>query len=137
MTSVGQKFNRFGRFSLVGLMGAVLQLTLVSLLTRYFGGLSAAATLVAVEITLLHNFLWHERFTWRNQGPKKLSAAGPTTVAVSRRQRPGLVGRQYDPDVLSGRERLKAPVLPTAIGAIVVCSLANFLVADRWVYRAG
>ena len=131
MTRVGRKFNRFGRFSLVGLMGAVLQLTLASLLTRYFGGLSAAATLVAVEITVLHNFVWHERFTWRNQGPKNsrqlalrlwrfhagngvVSLAGNTILMY------GLV------------ERLKAPVLPTAIGAIVVCSLANFLVADRW-----
>ncbi len=31
-------------------------------------------------------------------------------------------------------ERLKAPILPAAIGAIVLCSLANFLIADRWVY---
>ena len=47
---------RFGRFSLVGFMGALLQLTLVFLLTRYFGVLSTAATLAAVEITILHNF---------------------------------------------------------------------------------
>jgi len=32
-------------------------------------------------------------------------------------------------------ERLKAPVLPAAAGAIVICSLANFLIADRWVFR--
>jgi putative flippase GtrA len=32
-------------------------------------------------------------------------------------------------------ERLKAPVLPAAMGAIVICSLANFLIADRWVFR--
>ena len=33
-------------------------------------------------------------------------------------------------------ERLKAPVLPSAMGAIVVCSLLNFFIADRWVYTA-
>ena len=31
-------------------------------------------------------------------------------------------------------ERLNAPVLPSAMGAIVICSLINFCVADRWVY---
>jgi putative flippase GtrA len=117
-------------------MGALLQLTLVSLLTKYFGLLSTAATLVAVEVevTILHNFVWHERFAWSNRGPRSsrqlalrlwrfhagnglVSLAGNTILMYS------LV------------ERLKAPVLPAAMGAIVLCFLANFLIADRWVYR--
>jgi putative flippase GtrA len=125
---------RFGRFSLVGFVGAVLQLMLVSLLTKYFGVLSTAATLVAVEITVVHNFVWHERFTWGKRGPESsreialrlwrfhagnglISLAGNTILMYC------LV------------ERLKAPVLPAAIGAIALCSLANFLMADRWVFR--
>ena len=126
--------GRFGRFSLVGFMGAILQLTLVWLLTECFGVLSTAAMLVAVEITILHNFAWHERFTWSNRSLKSwrqlalrmwrfhagnglVSLAGNTVLVYC------LV------------ERLKAPVLPAAIGAIVICSLANFLIADRWVFR--
>src|ERR1700692_3644402 len=34
---------------------------------------------------------------------EELTAISLTTVAVSRRQRPGLAGRQYDPDVRTGR----------------------------------
>jgi putative flippase GtrA len=115
-------------------MGALLQVALVSLLTKGFGILSTAATLVAVEITVLHNFLWHERFTWSNRGPKSsrqlvlrlwrfhagnglISLAGNTVLMYC------LV------------EQLKAPVLPAAVAAIILCSLANFLIADRWVYR--
>ena len=45
--------GRLSRFSLVGFIGALLQLALVSLLTKYFGVLSTAATLVAVELTIL------------------------------------------------------------------------------------
>ncbi|HTM13247.1 MAG TPA: GtrA family protein [Bryobacteraceae bacterium] len=125
---------RIGRFSLVGFMGALLQLTLVWLLTTCFGLFSSAATLVAVELTILHNFIWHERFTWGNRGPKSsrqlvlrlwrfhagnglISLAGNTVLMCC------LV------------DRLKAPVMPAAIGAIVLCSLANFLIADRWVFR--
>ena len=131
MTGVGW---RIGRFSLVGFIGALLQLTLIFLLTNYFGVLSTAATLVAVEITVLHNFIWHERFTWSNRGPKEsrrlvlrlwrfhagnglVSLAGNTVLIYC------LV------------ERLRAPILPAAMGAIVLCSLANFLIADRWVFR--
>src|SRR5260221_1942514 len=51
-------------------MGAALQLVLVFLLTKFFGAFSAAATPIAVEITVLHNFVWHECFTWGTRGPK-------------------------------------------------------------------
>ena len=125
---------RIGRFSLVGFMGALLQLTLVWLLTTCFGLFSSAATLVAVELTILHNFIWHERFTWGNRGPK------------SSRQLVLRLSRFHDGNGLSSLagntvlmyclvDRLKAPVMPAAIGAIVLCSLANFLIADRWVFR--
>ena len=125
---------RFGRFSLVGFMGAVLQLMLMSLLLRYFGGLSIAATPVAVEITILHNFFWHERFTWSDRGPT-------SSRRIARRlwrfhASNGLISLAGNTILMYGLvERLNAPALPTAMGAIVLCSLANFLVADRWVYR--
>jgi putative flippase GtrA len=125
---------RFGRFSLVGFMGAALQLTLVSLLTKYFGVLSTAATLVAVEITILHNFVWHERFTWNNRGPKN---SGQVALRLWRfHAGNGLVSLAGNTVLMYCLvERLKAPVLPSAMGAIVICSLANFLIADRWVFR--
>jgi len=63
--------RRFSRFSAVGVIGAGLQLLLMSLLTKCFGLLSVIATPVAVEITLLHNFIWHERFTWSESRAKR------------------------------------------------------------------
>jgi putative flippase GtrA len=134
VTGLGVRFGRFGRFSLVGFMGAILQLALISLLTKSFGVLSTSATPVAVEITVLHNFIWHERFTWDNRGSK-----GSRQLALR-------LGRFHAGNgfvSLAGNtilmyclvERLRAPTLPAAIGAIVLCSLANFLIADRWVFR--
>jgi len=123
--------GRFGRFSLVGFLGAVLQLTLVSLLTKYFGILSTAATLIAVEIAILHNFVWHERFTWGNRSPKHLALRLWRFHAGN-----GLISLAGNTVVMYCLvERLKAPVVPTAMGAIVLCSLANFWIADRWVFR--
>jgi putative flippase GtrA len=72
MRSGGQLLARLGRFNLVGLLGAVLQLLLLYLLTRYLHMPAVAATPVAVEIVVLHNFAWHERFTWRDRHLKSV-----------------------------------------------------------------
>ena len=127
--------GRFSRFSLVGFMGALLQLALLSLLTKGFGFLSTAAIVVAVEITILHNFIWHERFTWSNRA---LKGSRQTALRLWRfHAGNGLISLAGNTVLMYCLvERLKAPVLPAAIGAIVLCSLANFLIADRWVYRS-
>jgi putative flippase GtrA len=125
---------RFGRFSVVGFIGALLQLALMSLLMRCFGALSVAATPVAVEITILHNFFWHERFTWSDRDSKnsRRLAARLWRFHASN----GLISLAGNTVLMYCLvKRFNAPALPTAMGAIVLCSLANFLIADRWVYR--
>lgn len=133
MTNAGRLLARLGKFNLVGLLGAALQLLLLYVLTRGLHMSAVAATPVAVEIVVLHNFAWHERFTWRDRQLKSI------------RQRTARLWRFHAGNGLTSLlgntvlaycliERLKAPVLPSAMGAIVVCSLINFLVADRWVY---
>lgn len=115
-------------------MGALLQLMLVFLLTTYFGVFSTAATLVAVEITILHNFAWHERFTWGKRGPESSREIALRLWRFHAGN--GLVSLAGNTILMYCLvERLKAPVLPAAMGAIAVCSLANFLIADRWVFR--
>jgi len=127
---------RLGRFSLVGFMGASLQLMLMSLLTTCFGVLSSTATLIAVEITILHNFVWHECFTWSNQRSKSSRQLALRLWRFHAGN--GLVSLASNTLLMYLLvERLQAPALPTALGAIVLCSLANFLLADRWVFRQG
>jgi putative flippase GtrA len=115
-------------------MGAVLQLTLIALLTKCFGFVSITATLVSVEFAVLHNFIWHERFTWDNRAAK---SSRDLVLRLSRfHAGNGLLSLAGNTILMYCLvERLKAPVLPAAMGAIALCSLANFLIADRWVYR--
>lgn len=133
MNIAARQWLRFGKFNLVGLLGAALQLLLLYLMTKYLRMSAVAATALAVEIAVLHNFLWHERFTWRDRRLKTI------------RQRTARLWRFHAGNGLISLaanslltyclvERLKAPVLPSAIGAIALCSVANFLVADHWVY---
>ena len=57
--------SRVGRFALVGLGGLVIQMIVLDLLTRVAALDYRAATVLAVEAAVLHNFVWHERWTWR------------------------------------------------------------------------
>ena len=124
---------RFGRFSLVGLLGAVLQLALMELLTKSLGLPIVAATLVAVELTLLHNFLWHQRFTWRDRKISGLRQAGIRLwrfhLANGAVSLCGNILLMY-----CFVERLKISMVGSTLGAIVLCALVNFQLADRWVY---
>src|ERR671913_1525419 len=53
-------------FNGVGALGVVVQLATLALLTRVAGLPVAVATLLAVEAAVLHNFAWHQRWTWRD-----------------------------------------------------------------------
>ena len=133
MTSAGRLLARLGKFNLVGLLGAALQLLLLDVLTKCFHMPVLAAMPVAVEIVVFHNFAWHEGFTWRD---RQLKSVRQRTVRLWRFHASNgltsLLGNTLLAYFLV--ERLNAPVLPSAIGAILFCSLINFLVADRWVY---
>jgi putative flippase GtrA len=133
MTSAGPLLARLGKFNLVGLLGAALQLLLLYVLTKCIHMSAFAATPVAVEIVVLHNFAWHERFTWRDRQLKNIRQRSARLLRFhAGNGLTSLLGNTMLAYFLV--ERLNAPVLPSAMGAIVICSLINFFVADRWVY---
>ena len=176
---------RWLKFNLVGTIGIGVQLGMLYLLTS-LGVDYMLATALAVESAVLHNFLWHERFTW----PDRISQRMPQ---VSRFSKSGIPSLQ--PAAVSNySQRLSHPkIAPFAIlgwgfvdfvtrpkrlresaarllrfnlttGAVSIggnlllmrllvgqahlppflanllsiagCSLVNFLVSDRWVFRA-
>jgi putative flippase GtrA len=125
---------RFCRFNLVGLMGASWQLLLIWALTKGLHVAASVATAIAVEIVVLHNFLWHERFTWPERMTK---ATGQRSIRLARfHAGNGLVSLIGNTILMYWLvERLKAPLPLSALVAILACSLVNFLIADRWVYR--
>ncbi|MGA8027466.1 MAG: GtrA family protein [Bryobacteraceae bacterium] len=135
MTKGGRRWLRFGRFNLVGLLGAGLQVGLLCVLTERFRLPLFAAIPVAVELVVLHNFVWHETFTWRDRRFKTVQQraialllfhAGNGCIS--------LIGNTILTYLLV--ERLRAPLFPSACAAIAVCSVLNFFLADRWVFSA-
>jgi putative flippase GtrA len=125
---------RWLKFNLVGAVGIGVQLGVLVLLTKawYFGYLFATA--LAVEAAVLHNFVWHEKFTWVDKGFRRLSetlrrfwwfhaANGVVSIGGNLLLMRWLVGQLH-----------VRPVLANLL-SIAACSVANFLVCDNWVFR--
>jgi putative flippase GtrA len=55
---------RWLKFNVVGAVGIVVQMGAFALLFSAFHLNYMLATALAVETAVLHNFAWHERYTW-------------------------------------------------------------------------
>ena len=119
------------KFNLVGLLGFAVQTGVLFVLTHatpQVGYLAATAT--AVELAVLNNFVWHQRWTWRDRPSltkgetlRRLAKFNVTTGLVS------LVGNLVLMSVLVGRFRL--PIVGANLITVAACSILSFLFADR------
>lgn len=125
---------RFGKFSLVGILGAGMQVVLFDLLLDRLHLPGPAAAPIAVELVILHNFLWHERFTWRDRRSAGLRERASQLWRFHAAN--GFVSLAGNTVLVYGLVQvLKMPALLSAAVAILICAPVNFVIADRWVYR--
>jgi putative flippase GtrA len=117
---------RWLRFSAVGIAGTGVQLLALWLLLKLRMNY-LAATALAVEAALLHNYVWHSLWTWR-----------------------GLTGSLWRFQVSNGLVSicsnlilmrlftgwLGIPALPANLAAVAIMSVVNFRLGDRWVFTA-
>lgn len=57
---------RWLKFNVVGALGIVVQMGAFALLFSVLRLNYLVATALAVETAVLHNFTWHERYTWKH-----------------------------------------------------------------------
>ncbi len=134
---------RWFRFNFVGGIGIGVQFAVLFVLKSLIGLPYLVATAIAVEFAIVHNFIWHERFTWADRCSMGQNARSrqsrfwnswPRLVrfnlsngAVS------LVGNLALMKVMVGQGQMNY-LLANAI-AIALCSLANFLISHVWVFE--
>ena len=124
--------RRWLKFNFVGALGIGVQLAALSLLTAA-GVWYLAATALAVEAAVVHNFLWHERVTWRDRSTPLLGhLLGRFLRFQMANGAISLVGNLLVMRLLVGA--LHLPVLWANLGAIAACGVLNFVASDRIVF---
>ena len=124
---------RWGKFNLVGAMGMVLQLCALALFNRCAPGHYLLTSAAALELTLLHNFVWHLRYTWHDRRHDSELLAQLLRFHLSN----GLVsmlGNLALMRILVQQAHL--PVLVSNGIAILCCSLVNFCLGNNWTFPA-
>jgi putative flippase GtrA len=141
-------FVRWCKFNLVGGIGIAVQFAALFFLKSLLQFNYLVATAVAVEAAILHNLVWHERFAWadrtqtlrtqivRPNGKSSYSdwlrrllrfhlANGTISIVGNLALMKWMVGKMH------------ANYLVANAIAIAVCSLANFMASEAWVFGKG
>jgi putative flippase GtrA len=137
ITSVLARIHRssLAKFAIVGILGFLVQLSTLFVLIVLARWSWPVATLIAVECAVVHNFLWHERWTWaRRLGPTTWLERADRFVRFNATNGLTSVAGNL---IVTALLLAGAAIPPVAANAIVVVavSLANFLSADRWIFR--
>jgi putative flippase GtrA len=125
---------RWLKFNLVGALGIAVQLAVLFGLKSGLHLNYLLATALAVETAVVHNFLWHERYTWadrvqpswRKSSPRFLRfnlATGGVSIAGNLALMKLLVGLCH------------VNYLASNAAAIASCSLLNFLLSEAWIFQ--
>ena len=127
------QLRRWGIFNLVGLVGFGLQLGLLIVLKQLLGMGYLVATAVAVEVTLLHNFIWHEHVTWADAiSPFRHGVAGRLVRFHLANGLISIAGNLAFTGLFV--RSLRWPYLLANAASVLICSLLNFAVGDLFVF---
>lgn len=129
---------RWLKFNFVGGLGILIQLGCLALLVSglHLGYLPATA--LAVETAVLHNFVWHERFTWKDRTKVVVHSRVRDVAMRLLRFHAGngavsILGNLALMRLLVGAMHIRY-LLANGI-TIAICSLANFAASEWFVFR--
>jgi putative flippase GtrA len=125
---------RWLKFNVVGGIGIVVQFAALFLLRGVLHFNYLAATAIAVEAAVVHNFVWHEQFTWAD----RIESSWRRTLSRFLRFHLGngavsILGNLALMKVMVGLGHMNY-LVANAI-SIALCSLLNFLVSEEWVFQ--
>jgi len=122
--------QRWAKFGAVGATGIIVQALMLVFFLRIAGIHYLVATALAVEASVLHNFVWHKKWTWADR-PQSCTASmllrfNLTSGAMS------LIGNLVLMFVFVNQVKINA--YAANLITIAICSLINFTLSDRFVF---
>jgi putative flippase GtrA len=132
MTASRGALAHWARFNVVGAFGIAVQLATLAVLVRGARAHYLAATLLAVEASVLHNYVWHTRWTWADRLPgrprhgRMLVRFHLTSASISMAANVVFVPILVD--------ALHLDVLLANCATIAVCGILNFVLSDRYAF---
>ena len=127
-------FVRWLKFNAVGGVGIAVQLAVLALCRSILRLDTLVAAGMAVETTVIHNFLWHGRYTWADRPAARFADSfvrfakfNATNGAVS------IVGNLAIMRLLVSEFHVN--YLVANLIATAVCSVVNFALSDNVVFE--
>jgi putative flippase GtrA len=127
---------RFCAYSVVGAMGFAVQIAALAALSALAALPDWVAVALAVECAILHNFIWHERWTWvdRTGGScegvmRRLAKFNLATGGFSILSNLGLTA--------FFATAFGLPLIAANVAAVVSLSVVTFVTSDRLVFAWG
>ena len=134
--SLARIARRWIAFGSVGALGFGVQFTTLVLLTGWLEANYLLATAIAVELAIVHNFFWHQHWTWSDRGAGVAASladrllrfnAGTAVTSIG--------GNLVLMWVLVSRFEIHYAI--ANVLAVLSLSIANFLLCDRLVFKPG
>jgi putative flippase GtrA len=123
---------RFLRFNTVGAAGIAVQLAALAFLSHVAHVHYLFATPAAIGLAVMHNFIWHRRWTWHDRARQRGPIAAFARFAAANGA-VSLAGNLAVMATLVSGAHVE-PVAANAV-AIAVCGLLNFWLGDAVVFR--
>ena len=108
----------------------VMQLGVLAILSRLVSRHYLYASAVAVEVAVLHNFVWHLHYTWRDRQDDSAVLARLMRFHLSN----GLVSMVGNLLLMRVLHGAGVPLLVANGVAILCCSMVNFWLGDVWAF---
>lgn len=126
--------KRWFRFNAIGMMGTGVQLVVIFFLRTLFQLNYFIATMIAVQCSLIHNFFWHQRWTWKNsvstgrrESFQRFLKFNSTSGTIS------MMGNLGFTSILV--QAVHLPYLVSNILAIGGCNVLNFVLANNFAFQ--
>jgi putative flippase GtrA len=128
--------RRWLKFNAVGIAGVGIQLAALMFFRSVAGLNYLLATFLAVETVVIHNFFWHEHWTWYERTRTQRDARHTFWRLIRFNMANGLISIAGNLAVMWALvDKVGVHyVLANFIG-ITFCSIINFFVSDRLVFQ--